>query len=365
MKSAKTYSTKAFTTITIIAFTLITHTSLFANNTNNFAPIGITLNGAEFGNNNLPGIYKKDYIYPTTEEVKYFAAKGVKMIQLPVRWERLQRTIGGELNATELQFITNFIKTCKTYQVDVIVTIQNYGRYKINNVEYPLGSKQVPYTAFRAFWKTLATNLKNYNNIYGYNLMAEPNNMGENVWGNAAQEAIYGIREVDTTHTIIVDGNSYACAEKWVEYSDELKYLEDPNNNLMYDAHCYFDEDRSGAYTNGFTNGTSTDIGVQKIAPFINWLKKNNKRGYVGEFGIPKNDARWIPVLDKFLHYIQQNGIGGCYWGAGQWWNNYSLSIEPLKGIDQPQMLVLNKYLNEQSRYAYNTAYNITKTTIK
>lgn len=316
------------------------------------APIGITLNGAEFGNNNLPGIYKKDYIYPTEQEIKYFAQKGIQLIQLPIRWERVQHKLGAELDNNQLQLINNFIATCKNYQVDVIVSIQNYGRYKINQIEYPLGSAQVPYIQFRSFWKKFAGALKNHSNIYGFNIMAEPYNMGENVWSNAAQEAIYGIREVDATHAIIIDGNSYACAEKWVEYSDELKYLEDPNNNILYDAHCYFDTDCSGTYANGYNSDINPQIGVQKAAPFINWLKKNNKRGYFGEFGVPKNDSRWITVLDNFLNYIQKNNVGGCYWGAGQWWKNYQLSVEPLQGKDQPQMLVLNRYLNEKSSYA-------------
>jgi endoglucanase len=333
---------------------LVTVNSAVSNATINYdrAPIGITLNGAEFGEQNLPGIYKKDYIFPTEQEIKYFAGKGIELIQLPVRWERIQQKIGAGLDQNQMALINKFISTCKEYRVSVIITIQNYGRYKINNIPYTIGSKQVPYNQYRAFWKSFAANLKQHENIYGFNIMAEPYNMPEGVWENAAQEAIYGIREVDPLHTIIVDGNAYACAEKWVEYSDGLKYLEDSNNNLMYDAHCYFDTDCSGTYASGYNSDVTEKIGVQKVTPFINWLKKNNKRGYVGEFGVPKNDPRWIPVLDNFLSYIQSNGIGGCYWGAGPWWKGYSLSIEPLLGVDQPQMLVLNNYINQKNSYA-------------
>ena len=73
------------------------------------APIGITLNGAEFGNQNLPGIYKTDYIYPTEQEVRYFAGKGVQLIQLPVRWERVQQKIGGGLDLNQMALINKFI----------------------------------------------------------------------------------------------------------------------------------------------------------------------------------------------------------------------------------------------------------------
>jgi hypothetical protein len=35
------------------------------------------------------------------------------------------------------------------------------------------------------------------------------------------------------------------------------------------------------------------------------------------------------------------------------------LSIEPLQGVDQPQMLVLNRYLNEKSNWASNNMKNV------
>ena len=49
----------------------------------NFQAYGITLCGAEFGENNLPGTYGVNYVYPQTSEVDYFASKGVQVIQLP------------------------------------------------------------------------------------------------------------------------------------------------------------------------------------------------------------------------------------------------------------------------------------------
>ncbi len=357
MKAVKNIRKSVLQLAFILYILLANQLTAVANLDYDKAPIGITLNGAEFGQQNLPGIYKRDYIFPNEQEIKYFAGKGVELIQLPVRWERAQQKIGAPLDQQYMALINHFINTCKKYRVSVIITIHNYGRYHINNVPYIIGSKEVPYAQFRAFWKNFATNLKQHENIYGFNLMAEPYSMPEGVWENAAQEAIYGIREVDQTHAIIVDGNNYACAEKWVEYSDALKYIEDPSNNLLYDAHCYFDNDCSGTYANGYTSDLNEQIGVQKVSAFINWLKTNNKRGYVGEFGVPKNDPRWIPVLDNFLSYIQKNGIGGCYWGAGPWWKGYSLSIEPILGVDQPQMLVLNTYLNEKNTYAINSQY--------
>ena len=76
-------------------------------------------------------------------------------------------------------------------------------------------------------------------------------------------------------------------------------------------------------------------------------------RGFVGEFGVPDNDPRWLVTMDRFLTYLKTNDIGGTYWAGGPWWGDYKLSIEPKKAdettkgtafIDRPQMLVLQQY---------------------
>ncbi len=153
MKAVKNIRKSLLNLAGILCFILLNQLTVAANVNYDKAPIGITLNGAEFGQHNLPGIYKKDYIFPNEQEIKYFAGKGVELIQLPVRWERAQQKIGAALDQQYMNLINNFIATCKNYRVSVIVTIQNYGRYHINNVPYLIGSKEVPYTQYRAFWK--------------------------------------------------------------------------------------------------------------------------------------------------------------------------------------------------------------------
>ncbi|MFX9023818.1 cellulase family glycosylhydrolase, partial [Acinetobacter baumannii] len=80
-----------------------------------------------------------------------------------------------------------------------------------------------------------------------------------------------------------------------MRYSDYLKFLKDPSDNIMYSAHCYFDEDRSGRYAKSYeSSGANPMTGVERIKPFIDWCNANNKKAFVGEFGIPKTDDRWF-----------------------------------------------------------------------
>jgi endoglucanase len=118
----------------------------------------------------------------------------------------------------------------------------------------------------------------------------------------------------------------------------------------MFNAHCYFDKDYSGTYANNYdADGAYEFVGVERMRPFISWLNNNNLRGYVGEFGIPKNDNRWFTVMHNFLAYLQMNNIGASYWAAGAWWKNYPLSIQPINNTDQPQIVAFSKYFNNKT----------------
>ncbi len=312
----------------------------------NALPFGVSLCGAEFGTENLPGTYGVNYIYPDKTEIKYFAKKGVTVMQMPFRWERIQKTIGGPLDITELSYMKRFLTDCAASGVMVVLNMHNFARYKINNVEYIIGSQEVPVAAFKDFWKKMAFALRSFDNIYALDIMNEPHDMGQYSWFNAAQEAIKGIREMNKDIYVMVEGESYSNAATWAVNNDQLKYLKDPADNIIYNAHCYFDNDYSGTYAKSYDESNiNPQTGVNYVAPFVNWLKANGKKGFVGEFGVPKNDGRWLVVLDNFLNYLTTNGISGSYWAAGPWWKNYPLSLHPVAGNDQPQMGVYAKYL--------------------
>lgn len=312
--------------------------------TDNFK-IGINLCGAEFGFDNLPGTINKDYTYPTEKEIDYFANKGFKIMALPFRWERIQHKINGELDTAELQEIKNFIRKCSNYNVQVSLTMQNFAVYHSVSGDLPLGSRHLSYNAFKDVWKKIAIALAEFQNVYGFDIMNEPRQIFGKKWFKAAQHAIDGIREVDTVTHIIVDGENSSFTYDWKFDNHRLRKLKDPIDKIIYDAHCYFDYDHSGTYDNKFDRSIDANMGVEKVKPFVDWLKKYKKKGIIGEFGVPDNNNKWLEVMDNFLAYIYSNGISANYWAGGPWWNDYPLSIQPVNGKERPQMSVLQKYL--------------------
>lgn len=309
---------------------------------------GITLCGAEFGEHNLPGKINEDYTYPTTTDIDYFVSKGVDLIQLPIKWERVQRNLGDALDETELSYITTFIDECNSRKINVTLVLQNFGRYNKNCIEYIVGESEVTAWHLKDFWMKMALALIDKTNIYAYSLMAEPSHMNSCIWLNTLQYVINGLRVVDKKTTLLIEGNNYSNASTWLAFNDDLKILKDPSNKLLFNAHCYFDNDFSGRYKKVFIeDGANEFTGIERVKPFVEWLKINKLNGFIGEFGIPKNDQNWFTVMNNFLDYIHTNKIGGCYWAAGQWWKDYPLSIQPESFNDQPQLKLFSKYFNK------------------
>lgn len=311
-------------------------------------PFGVNLACAEFNEKNMPGEYDLHYTYPTIKELDYFKSKGLTLIRLPFKWERLQPDLFGNLDATELGRLKAFVAEAEKRDLPVILDLHNYARRFVDGKKTIIGTGDLKVEHFADFWNKLASEMTSFTNIYGHGLMNEPYDLDESTtWFEMAQAAIVSIRKVDTDRTIIVGGDDWSSAERWLQQSDTLKHLIDPSNNLMFEAHVYFDSDASGSYKNSYEEeGCTPQKGVERVRPFVEWLKANNFRGMVGEYGVPNNDKRWLKTMDNFLSYLQKEGVNATYWAAGPWWGNYKLSIEPKDGKDKPQMKVVKKYRN-------------------
>lgn len=309
------------------------------------ALFGINLASACFGQNQ-PGVYDKDYTYPVPANLDYMKSKGLLLVRLPFTWERIQPTLYGELDKAELGRLKAFVDEVVKRDMYIVFDMHNYARRNVGKDKFIIGENGIEIEQLADVWKKIAYVFRNYKNIYGYSIMNEPHDMLDSTpWAKIAQATINAIREVDKATPIYVCGSSWASAERWIQFSDELKNLYDISNNLVFEVHVYFDDDASGSYKKTYDDERANPyIGLERIQPFIKWLKDNDKKGFVGEYGIPDNDERWQVCLDNFLKYLCDKGIGGTYWAGGPRWGNYFMSIEPVNGIDRPQMKIVERY---------------------
>ena len=329
---------------------------------------GVNLAGAEFGSVPTPGnlgTYGQAYIYPNSNEVNYYMGKGMNVFRVPFRWERMQPSQFADLSAAELARMDTFVNYATGQGAQVIIEPHNFQRYypdpgNFQQSAQGLVGSAVPNGAFVDFWTKLAEHYKNNGRVI-FNLMNEPTAMPTEQLVTTTNLAIAGIRGTGATNTIHVPGNSYTGAHSWTQNwygtanSAAMLNVVDPAKNMVFEVHQYFDWNSSGTASESSSNpqiGTTgnpnnTNIGVERITAFTNWLRQYDLRGFLGEFALPNdrfgdgskttgttvNRPRLSDeALELTLDYIEANDDvweGWAWWAAGPWWGNYMFSLEP------------------------------------
>jgi endoglucanase len=304
---------------------------------------GINLSGAELNyTGRRPDRHGTDYVYPPAQELDYYAGKEFSVVRLPYRWERLQHSLFGELDQAELGRIDSFIAAARARGMRVIPEPHNFGRYVLDDREILIGTGGVSIEAFADFCRRMAGAFADNDGVYGQSLMNEPHD-SRGLWKRTAQAGLSAIRGVDSKRLVLAPGDQWSGAWSWSQYNDDF-LLEDPSNNLVYEAHQYFDRNGSGTYRETYdASGAYPDLGVTGLHPFASWLRKYHAKGILTEFGVPNDDPRWLELTRRLLAYLASERIPWTYWAGGPWWGNYPLSAEPKNGVDAPIMAVLTK----------------------
>ena len=317
---------------------------------------GVNLAGAEFGDDQLPGVFGVDYTYPTPDEVDYYVEKGMNIFRLQFRWERIQPNLGTPLDTTELTRLEEIVDYATGAGAYVILDPHNYARYHGDLI----GSAQVPHAAFANFWIRLALRFgSNPRVIFG--LMTEPHTIPTEQWVQAANEAIAAIRSIGGQNLILVPGNGWSAASRWFssEYgtpnATAMHAIDDPLDNFAFEVHQYLDPDSSG------TSPTvvSPTIGSQRLFNFTDWLRDFGYKGFLGEFAVAAQTIGTSSgqigdeAIENMLDFVESNDdvwLGWSWWAGGPWWGTYMFTLEPQQlgqpgETDRPQLAVLEPYL--------------------
>jgi endoglucanase len=323
--------------------------ALLASSIAHAAPLewrGISLSSAEFGEKNLPGVVGKDYVYPAVASTAYFQAKGMNLMRLPFRWERLQPRLGQDFDAAELARLRAFVDGTTARGLHVLLDPHNYAAWHDKRV----GTADVPVTAFADFWRRLALQFKDNPRVL-FGLMNEPHSMPTETWAEAAQAALDTIRAAGARNLVTVPGNGWTGAWSWFESTwygtpnaQVMDRVRDPADRMLFEVHQYFDADGSG----GSATCVSAGIGAERLQRFTAWLRQHGRRALLGEIGAGDNPV-CTQALRGALDHLQGNAdvwAGWLWWAGGPWWGDYFLSLEPkADGTDKPQMAVLAPYL--------------------
>ncbi|MDQ0423416.1 endoglucanase [Peteryoungia aggregata LMG 23059] len=308
---------------------------------------GVNLAGAEFGEED--GVFGTAYIYPSDETIAYFAGKGFNSVRLPFSWSRLQTSLNAEFDQAEFDRLKDTVRRLRETGLTVVLDPHNYARYRGELI----GSDAVPYDAFARFWTELSLAFANQDGVV-FGLMNEPHTMPTEQWLTGVNVAIAAIRATGARNLILVPGNSWSGAHSWLgeDYGGAngvvMLGVKDPLNHYAFEVHQYFDDDFSGTKDNC---SRAVDA-VAAIEGYTRWLRENGKRGYLGEFGVPKDEA-CIQALERMVSVVEQGRdvwIGWAYWAGGDWWpEEESLNIQPTASGDRPQLRGLTRALQDFS----------------
>ncbi len=309
------------------------------------APLrGVNLSGAEFNSKELPGTMYQDYTYPAPEDFQYFSERGANVVRLPIRWERVQHQLFGELDAGEMGAIRKTISRARENDLCVILDVHNYASYN----GQVIGEGEVAAGAFIDLWKRLAGALDDPDYV-ALGLMNEPFRMDIADWAVVAQQTVTALRESGAEHLITVSGGRWAGVHEWfktrtgssnaVEFAD----FDDPLDRTVLEVHQYLNEGYSGT-TEDCLPPEHFDSMFGEIS---NWARQNDQRLFLGEFGAPGREE-CLASLERVLKLVNDpvTWRGWAYWAAGAWWGDYFLSVHPQDGIDRPQMALLERYFN-------------------
>lgn len=308
---------------------------------------GVNISGAEYGKTD--GIYGTNYIYPSSKTVQYFAKKGMNIVRLPFRWQRLQPVLGGRLDSEELARLRNAVELIRSNNMKVVLDPHNFGYYR----KMKLMTPDLPGKFFADFWIRLSLEYANDEDVI-FGLMNEPYDIEVTDWLAAVNQAIAGIRAAGARNLILVPGTNWSGASSWESKrrfgvnGSVMSDVQDPAGNFAYEVHQYLDEDFSGTHD----TCPKAKEAVNAILSFTKWLERHDARGFLGEFGGSKDDACLVGLkaMIEAMDQSPERWLGWTYWAAGDWWpETEGNNIQPTKSGDRPQLTaILEAVSNDQ-----------------
>jgi hypothetical protein len=233
---------------------------------------GVNVAGAEFAgpvdeptslfSNASPGSYGTDYHYEPQSSFDFLVSRGIKIVRVPFRWERIQPVLGSPLDAAELKRLSDAVARARGAGLQVVLDLHNYGAYYqfdgSKGIRRGLGSAQLTKSHFVDVWRRLSSSFKNNSGVYAYGLMNEPTGMGESAglsparrWEIISQAAVDAIRSNGDTKTVMVAGYDWSGVRQWTTQHPK-PWINDPTGRMRYEAHHYWDQDNSGDYPDSY-----------------------------------------------------------------------------------------------------------------
>ncbi len=311
-------------------------------------PRWITLSGLECGAedpdfcNDALGKLGDDYFINSRSTFERLSEVGFEGFRVPFCWERLQPQLGGPLDPDGIQQLRYLIGVARSVDRSVILSMHNAGRYTMRVAGVPTacgleeavdGRVRVTAEHFAEFWSRMSHALCGLPNLHGYGLMSAASGLPDGAWQMSSQAAVDAIRADGDIIPIYVAGIGSSRTSTWGDDNPEAPWIEDPVDEIIYEAGCYLDCNESGQYDLPFAEELASDPKLQsraesRLKPFLEWLETSGAKGAVTQFGVPCDDFRWASLLPEMLHRLEEASVLSVWWAAGDHLDDHPLSFQ-------------------------------------
>jgi len=311
---------------------------------------GVNRAGAEFGEEWEGWTGQAYYEWPSvspvpvrTNELNYFASKGMNVVRLPISWERLQHTLNGPLDPTYQASLVDYINAATSMSFAVIVGLHNYGRYATGAydssgaqvdtyTQHRLGDGTLTFAHVADVWTKIATLFVGNPRVI-FNLMNEQHDADSSLDSKAIfagyQTVLDAVRATGARQLVLFPNTRSSDTHHWSTWSpqggplDSVAALsvEDSADNVAFDMHSYTE---AGDSWNG-------DITV-----VTDWARANGKRLFLSELGT-EDGAMAVSTLLTHINANADVWIGWTVWNL----DPYSISVtDKATGVvsDTPKM---------------------------
>jgi endoglucanase len=264
----------------------------------------------------------------------YFKELGFNTFGLFTSWSRLVPVIStGNMKQSEVTALYNAVNYI-TNKVGgfCVLELHDYGRYSTDAI----GNGVATQDAFVSVWSKLGLLFKNNSRVI-FSLMNEAHDQNTSPYVSALNATIAALRgkSVGATNMIMIQGNRWNSAMNWLDVdewgkanTETLVNVYDPIGNTIFNIHQYLDASHGGS----FDGCISENIGSLYLSGITLWLRNNNRRAYLGEFGASNDDVCKKAVAD-IISYVEANSdvwVGWSWWNAGAFLSDTSYTIQPI-----------------------------------
>lgn len=356
----------------------------------NWSFVGINLSGLEFGKMIdpvvIPNLSTQDAAGQSSDlaDTQAFIKAGMNTVRVPVSWDYLQLNGPGK-GDVNLNYYNSYVKplleSLTSAKVYAMVDLHAYMRYSIFGKEYsgcgadgkcPDGTLVLDPKAYQDIWSKIYALIRNDPKInmdyIMFDLVNEPVGVPDDLVFTIQAQVINSLRQQGYQGYILVEGNSWTGLHSWTTASwqstDGKTTYTNANlftrenfakagitdlSKILINVHQYLDSDYSGTHDQCLTDLTTTGPNGFNLNAFTDYLKQNNLKAIVTEFGAGRDSSTCSVAATQFLDYLKANSannknygfVGWTIWSAGHGWGNYNLRVTPTSY----QMDVLQKYL--------------------